>query len=93
MCSTCGNKINYKKIDQVYNKLMSTATPKSCTTIESEILLIKEKLKCIQSKIKMVDYNKYYGFILSMLKLREYCRYDLSILDKMFIEYGCDNIE
>ena len=88
-CNSCKNKINYKNAEQVFHKVVNTYTPKVCTLTESDIANIKKNLQCVKQNIKMKDYNKYAGFIESMIVLKDYCRFDLTPLTKMFEAYGC----
>lgn len=89
-CTSCGKKNNYKNIEKTYHKLVNTYKPKSCDLTEEDLISLRDKLKCIKSKISFVDYNKQLGFLKSMLTLRDYCRYDLSILQQLIEEYECD---
>lgn len=89
-CNSCKNKINYKNVEKVFHKVVNTYVPKECNLTEADIKTLKEKLLCVKQKIPMKSYNKYAGFIESMLSLKDYCRYDLGVLNKMIEEYGCN---
>ena len=89
-CISCGKKNNYRNIEKVFHKLVNTNAPKTCNLTEEDIVLLKEQLKCVKLKISFKDYNKQLGFLTSMLNLKDYCRYDLSILQTMIEQYECN---
>ena len=84
-CKTCKNSAvklpfpvqNFYKADS------------NCNSTIEDINMLCERVSCIQKKIPLYLYNKYYGYLLSMKKLQDYCRYDLTGLYKLLEVYEC----
>lgn len=87
-CVSCQQK--RKNIEKAYFKAISTyKSTVPCNLTEEDICAIKERLMCLKTKIKGKDFNKYLGFVNSLINLEDYCRYDLSMIEEIIDELGC----
>ena len=89
MCNNCKNKIDFKNLSQVFHRLFRTYVPSKCNLEEADILELRENLICIKNKIHYVDYNKQIEFLNAMIHLKDYCKYDLGVLNSLLEAYDC----
>lgn len=80
-CKTCNKILTYPIY---YEK-----TTSYCNTTREEVLAIKDKLKCLKTKIKFKDYVVVMSVINIMLRMNDYCRYDYEYFKKLIDENDC----
>jgi hypothetical protein len=73
-CFSCSQKSAAK----AYFKSVEIEKEKVCEEKESELLEMLAKMQCISKINRSPQVNSFLGELLSMINLKDYCRYDLA---------------
>lgn len=88
-CNSCRKKtINPSDVDQIFFEVIHQGTP-GCTRTLAEIQQLKARLTCVKGKIQYRLYNRYMGFLISMINFKNYCKYNIEPMSEMLDSYGC----
>lgn len=60
-----------------------------CEVQYKDVAEFRNKLECLKSKIKFIEYIKWKGILNSMLMTKNYCTFDLTDLNNLLIKYEC----
>jgi hypothetical protein len=84
-CYNCSKKKN------ILHTLTSASVKKPgsvpCTQEETNVIKLEAKLRCVMKLTSNSQLNAALGKLLSMINLKDYCRYDLEAINDILNDY------
>lgn len=85
-CSTCGKKNNL--LSFLVNRSSNPISLQDCSTTEQQVFDLERRIRCVMRTTHNPVLNSTLGKLLSMINLKNYCKYSLTDINDIIDEYN-----